>query len=359
MNCNFMKILLILAVSCLIACGHTEGAADVEYGGAEEVIFAKGADVSWVTEMEKDGLVFKNAQGVTTDCFRLMKDIGMNAIRLRVWVNPKVGFCDKADVLAKARRAHAEGLKLMIDFHYSDWFADPSRQEMPEAWSGMTMSELRQAVASHTVDILQALKAEDIEPVWVQVGNETRNGMLWPVGQLWNEQGDVADGWKNYVSLSNAGYEAVKRVFPNACVLIHIDNAWDDQTWWFNRFLQLGGKFDMIGLSHYPQTNENLGWEEMNRRALEHIRLWAGRYGCRVMVCEVGVKSEDELLAAKVLDNFMVGARQIEQCAGVFYWEPQVYGGWKPALYDSLGWGAYDMGAFTDDGRPGAAMSVF
>lgn len=361
MNHSIMKTVLGVLFLFLTACGKADNQDGPGQGGAEnkEDKFVKGADISWVTEMEQDGLTFKNAQGVTTDCFQLMKEIGMDAIRLRVWVNPQVVFCNKADVLAKARRAHAQGLKLMIDFHYSDWFADPGRQNMPADWDGKTLQELRQAVADHTVDVLQALKSEGIEPAWVQVGNETRNGMMWPAGQLWNEQGDLTDGWKNYVSLSNAGYEAVKSIFPEANVLVHIDNAWDDQTWWFDKFTQFGGKFDMIGLSHYPQTHQKLGWEEMNRRALEHIQLWAERFDCRVMICEVGVKSADEALAARVLTGFMTEAMKLEQCAGVFYWEPQVYGGWKPAIYNSLGWGAYDMGAFTSDGRPAAALDVF
>ena len=144
---------------------------------AQSTTFARGADISWCTEMEADGQKFYNADGIETDIFALMKEIGMSAIRLRVWVNPtKYGYgawCDKADVIAKAKRAHAQGLDLMIDFHYSDFFADPKRQDTPLEWKDYDLEQLKTAVADHTKDVLQALKDEGIEPKWVQVGNET------------------------------------------------------------------------------------------------------------------------------------------------------------------------------------------
>ena len=102
--------------------------------------FVRGADVSWCTEMEASGRKFYDANGQETELFALLKQIGMNAVRLRVWVNPEGygygAWCDKADVLKKAERAHQQGLDVMIDFHYSDFFADPERQEKPKDWSG-------------------------------------------------------------------------------------------------------------------------------------------------------------------------------------------------------------------------------
>lgn len=116
---------------------------------------------------------------------------------------------------------------------------------------------------------------------------------------------------------------------------------------------------DMIGLSHYPQTNDTKSYTEMNTLALAHIRSLASKYGVKVMVSEVGVKSNNESLAATVLSAFMDKARDMDECAGVFYWEPQVYGGWKPAVYSKWGWRAYDMGAFTPGGKPAAALDAF
>lgn len=324
--------------------------------------FVKGADLGWVTEMEADGVTFYDADGKATECFALMKQLGMNAVRLRVWVNPEkeyCNYCNLPDVLVKARRAKTLGMDVMIDFHYSDWFADPSRQLIPSAWEGKTLAGVKEAMVAHTKEVLEALKSEGIIPRWVQVGNETRNGMLHPHGQLWDNNGNIENGWQNYVALSNASYDAVKEVAPETQVIVHIDNAWDNNEWWFNQFKALGGKMDIIGLSHYPQTTSKT-WQEMNNLALNHINKWAKAYGKPVMVCEVGVKSEaDEALAATVLTDFLTRAKKLEHCLGVFYWEPQEYGWWKPAIYEKLGWDAYNMGAFTMEGRPAAAMKAF
>lgn len=324
--------------------------------------FAKGADIGWLTEMEADGVKFYNAEGAETECLSLLKQSGMNAVRLRVWVNPEKegsNYCDLKDVLVKARRAHALGMDIMIDFHYSDFFADPSKQNKPAAWTATTVAALKESVADHTKEVLQALKAEDITPRWVQVGNETRNGMIWPAGQLWDNSGDIPNGWKNYTTLHNVGYDAVKSIFPESIVIVHIDNAWDDQNWWFKKFRSNGGKMDMIGLSHYPQTHDTKTWQEMNDLAIAHIAQWGKTYGVDVMVCEVGVKPYQEALAATVIKDFVSRAKAIEQCAGIFYWEPQVYGGWKPAVYATLGWTPYDMGAFRTDGKPSTVMDAF
>ena len=343
------------------------------------VSFYKGADISWITEMEKDGKKFYNASGQETDGFQLMKELGMKAIRLRVWVNPEKesgygNYCNQADVVAKAKRAKEAGMEVMIDFHYSDFFADPSRQSKPAAWEGKSPTELKTAVADHTTAVLKAIKEAGVTPKWIQIGNETRNGMLWPEGNLWDDKG----GWKNYVSLSNAGYDAAKKVFGDAIIIVHLDNAWGEKwengttvewgnlNWWFDDFKAAGGKFDMIGLSHYPENAIDTkwatmnDWEKVNTAAIKHIQLLANTYNCKVMVCEVGVKTQaNETIAAQVLTAFMSEAKKIEACAGVFYWEPQVYGSWKPAYYTNLNWNAYDMGAFTSTGKPSKVMDAF
>ena len=181
--------------------------------------FVRGADASWCTEMEASGRKFYNTDGQETELFALLKQIGMNAVRLRVWVNPTGygygAWCDKDDVLKKAERAHQQGLDVMIDFHYSDFFADPGRQEKPKDWSGYTAEQLKTAVADHTKDVLTALKQKGIEPKWVQVGNETNNGFLFEKGKIdWDKKG--SEGYTGYVALSNAGYEAGKEVCPEA-----------------------------------------------------------------------------------------------------------------------------------------------
>ncbi len=106
-------------------------------GTTDSVVFAKGADVSWVTQMESSGYNFYDSAGTQTDCFQLMKELGMNAIRLRVWVNPMGGWNDSLDVMNKAVRANNLGLKVMLDFHYSDTWADPGTQTKPAAWASL------------------------------------------------------------------------------------------------------------------------------------------------------------------------------------------------------------------------------
>ena len=232
----------------------------------------RGADISWCTEMENDGVKFYDTNGRETDIFALLKEIGMSAVRLRVWVDPaSIGYgaySDKADVVAKAKRAHSNGLDIMIDFRYSDFFVDPGVQTTPALWKNMSLDELKTAVANHTADVLQALKDEDIEPRWVQVGNETNNGMLWPTGKIdWDKSG--TERYANYVALNNAGYDAVKSVFRNAKVILHIANAynagsWDG--WFFKDITAAGARFNIIGLSHYPD------YEQWDSKAPTHRR---------------------------------------------------------------------------------------
>ena len=327
--------------------------------------FASGADVSWATEMEADGCKFRTADGVETDIFALMKQTGMSAVRLRVWVNPTASgyraWCDKADVLVKARRAHAAGLDLMIDFHYSDIFADPGRQDTPADWQGFTMQQVCDAIATHTSDVLTALKDCGISPRWVQVGNETNSGMVMDYGKIdWDKTG--AARFANYATLSNAGYDAVKAVFPDAKVIVHLAGAQAPQ-WFFPDFKKAGGKFDIIGISHYPTEDE---WESSvashnfsNVNAEKYVKQAIASFDVPVMICETGFNVWKPALAQRVMIDLFNRMKAIDRCEGIFYWEPQVDGVWKPAYYSSVGWGAYSLGAFTTDGRPTKALDAF
>ena len=336
--------------------------------------FAKGADISWVSEMEKDGRQFRTSDGKTADIFTVLAETGVNAIRLRVWVDPYNGWSGKDDVVNLATRAAKAGMALMIDFHYSDFFADPNRQMIPAAWKADQgdLSKMAKHVADHTTEVLKALKDAGVTPAWVQVGNETRNGMLWPAGQLWTISGDIPDGRAHFAQLLNAGYDAAKAVFPGVMVLAHVDNAYDDNAWWFEQVKTAGGKFDAIALSHYPQAYHTLpSPEACNSQAISRIKALIAKFNVPVIVSEIGVKTAaDEARAASVLSEFMTEVKKIDRCKGVFYWEPEVYGGWKPAIYslpDQINkyagkketWGAYDMGAFLSDGRASSVMNAF
>lgn len=303
--------------------------------------FAKGADVSWLTEMEKAGNKFYTSSGREMECMTLLRELGMNAIRLRVWVNPADGWCNKTDLLAKAWRAHNLNMRLMIDFHYSDSWADPSQQTKPAAWKDYSVEELKTAVASHTKEVLNALKAMGITPEWVQVGNETGNGMLW-------DDGKASDHMAQYAALNNAGYDAVKEVFSTAKVIVHLQNG-DSNTlfrWLFDGLKANQGKWDVIGMSLYPQKDT---WESMNTACIANMKDMIERYDSEVVLCEVGMPWDEAESSKSFLTDLIEKSKAIDRCLGIFYWEPQAYGNWK----------SYTLGAFDNSGKPTVAMDAF
>lgn len=347
------------------------------------VTFAKGADIGWVTEMEQKGLKFYNASGVETDCFKLMKELGMTAIRLRVWVDPKNEWNGRDDVVAKAKRAKAEGLDLMLDFHYSDSWADPGQQFKPKAWEGKSLVDLKKALADHTKEVLNALKTAGVTPKWVQVGNEIRPGMLWDKdAALSGASYDIEERFvkgsnsnsteviypKNLVNLAafiTTGYDAVKSVFPDAIAIVHLDNGYDNAlyTWFFDELKKNGGKWDMIGMSIYPywtmKEHEDYTPEKTITDCISNINKVSAKYNCDVMIVETGMECADDqgkLASATVLAQGKTLMTRLlkeclentnSRCKGVFYWEPEC----RPSQYR--------LGAFTENGYPTVIMDAF
>ncbi len=304
--------------------------------------FAKGADVSWLTEMEAAGRRFYDADGVATECMTLLRGLGMNAIRLRVWVNPSDGWCNKTDLLVKARRAAELKMRIMIDFHYSDVWADPGHQTKPVAWADLSFSELCDAVGDHTTEVLTALKNWNITPEWIQVGNETGNGMLWPDGQ-------ASANMAQYAELNNAGYDAAKAIFPDSKVIVHLHGGQDNSLyrWLFNGLQSHGGRWDVIGMSLYPDKSN---WLDHNNACIANVNDMISRYGCEVMICEVGMAWDEAVTARLFLSDLITRARAVSnrKCLGVFYWEPEAYS-----------WKSYGKGAFDAGGRPTVALDAF
>ena len=318
--------------------------------------FAKGADVSWLTEMEADGVKFYNAEGKAQECMTLLRDLGTNSIRLRVWVDPDGGWCGKNDVVAKAWRAQKLGFRLMIDFHYSDTWADPAHQTMPKAWQGYDAEQMKQAVANHTTEVLTALKDRGITNVeWVQVGNETRDGMLWSDDAA--TTGQTSKNAANFAAYINAGYDAVKAVYPQAKVVVHVDegNNLSRYTWIFDELKNHGGKWDVIGMSLYPDDDN---WQKLTADCCANINTLASKYSCNVVVSEIGMWWESTQ-AATMMKTMVDGCKAIAACEGIFYWEPEVYNNWKPANYTTLGWDAYTKGAFDNSGKPTAVFDAY
>ena len=310
--------------------------------------YAYGADIGWVTQQERQGLVFHDATGHRADPFALLKAEGVNAIRLRVWVDPKDGWNGKADTLAKAKRAQALGQRVMIDFHYSDDWADPQKQVKPKAWTNDTQAQLEQHVRDHTLEVLNYLKTNGVTVSWVQVGNEITNGLLWPDGDTKH--------WANLTALTNSGYDAVKSVYPDAQVVIHIDNGWDDAKakWWFDNFFANGGKVDIVGFSYYPFYSPTKDWKQENPHLGQTMVDIVTHYNKPVMVVEIGYQTDQAYEARAMIRDVIARNKALnalglgDKGLGVFYWEP-----------DSPGQMNYPLGAMTDDGRFTAAMDAF
>lgn len=355
---------MALAAAAMLSCNKDRHTPDPEKPDTEtpgETVkgkYAEGADISWVTQMEADGQKFYNAAGKETECTALMKEIGFDAIRLRVWVDPEEGWCGKEDVLVKAKRAQALGMRLMIDFHYSGTWADPSKQVMPSAWSGYGPDELAQAVEAHTEDILKSLKENGVSVEWVQIGNEINDGMLHPYGKL-----SEPEKIKNFVRFFNAGSAAARRIYPEIKVILHRSNGHETTPfiWLLDTMKFQKLDYDIIGMSLYPTWWENGGWiswRSATEACVANISAFAEKYGKPVIICEIGMPVWEPQMSKEAIQYILDETRKIEDCHGVFYWEPQTDGVWKPASYAALGWNAYDKGAFKN-GKATIALDPF
>lgn len=305
--------------------------------------FVKGADVSWLTQMEAAGIKFYNTTGTETELMTLLKSLGMNSIRLRVWVNPAGGWNNTADVVAKAIRAKNLGMKILIDFHYSDSWADPGKQTKPAAWATQDFATLQTSVYNHTVSVMNALKTSGITPEWVQVGNETNNGMLWPDGK-------ASVNMANFAKLIIAGYDAVKFVSSTTKVMVHISNGYDNALfrWMFDGLKNNGANWDVIGMSLYPTASN---WSTLNAQCLANMNDMVARYNKEVMVCEVGMSWTDATSCRDFIADLITKTVSVTggKGIGVMYWEPEAYNNW-------LG---YTFGAFDNSGKPTVALSAF
>lgn len=293
--------------------------------------------------MESAGRKFYDNAGTEKDCFELLKDLGTNSIRLRVWVNPPDGWCNKADVVTKALRAKALGMKIMIDFHYSDQWADPGKQTKPAVWASQSFDELKQSVSTHTKDVLNTLRASGVTPVWVQVGNETNDGMLWPDGK-------ASTNMSNFAQLVNAGYNAVKETDTAIRVIVHISNGYDNNLfrWIFDGLKNNGTQWDIIGMSLYPTA---ANWAKLNDQCLSNMNDMVTRYNKDVMITETGMSWTEAPACNLFLTDLIKKAKSVpgNRGIGVFYWEPESYNNWQ----------GYTLGAFDNSGKPTVALDAF
>jgi arabinogalactan endo-1,4-beta-galactosidase len=305
--------------------------------------FANGSDVSWVTQMEASGLKFHNSSGTQQDLFTILKGLGINSIRLRAWVNPSGGWCNTSDLVAKAVRAKNAGMSVMIDFHYSDTWADPGHQTKPAAWASESTSALETSEYNYTVSTLNSVKSAGVTPIWVQVGNETSDGMLW-------QDGRASVNMKNFAAMVTNGYNAVKSVFPSAKVIVHMANGYDNTTfrWLFDGIKANGAKWDVIGMSLYPSTSN---WSTLDSQCLTNMKDMVARYGKQVIISEAGMSESAASTCKSFLSDLITKVKSVSggNGLGVFYWEPEAYNNWQ----------GYTNGAFDPTGKPTVALTAF
>ena len=309
----------------------------------------RGADVSSLQHSEDLGAKYYDENGVQGDALQILQDHGVNYIRLRVWVNPANGYNDKNKVIQFAQRVKAKGLKLLIDLHYSDTWADPEHQAKPAAWADHNFSRLQADVYEHTYDVCSSLKAAGLLPDMLQIGNEINPGMLLPDGSTRN--------WKVLASLLKQGCNAVKVCSSSTQVMLHIANAGDKAgtSEWFDMAAAQGVVWDVTGLSYYSY------WHGTLQAMKDTVREVKSRYGKPVVIVETAypftlLENDQETnsihSASQLLPDHpatpagqAANLRAVMQTAhqggaiGLFYWEPTwtaIKGnGWDPANPDS------------------------
>lgn len=299
-----------------------------------------GVDLGWVSQLESIGYCWIDDADNNIDPIIAAKSLGANTVRLRVFVNPPdygfwikpdkemkghkiegglvmLGFCDKDSVVEMSKRAKNAGMKLMVDFHYSDHFADPAFQDMPKAWEHLDYTSLKEKLSEHTKAVLLALKENGIMPEYVQVGNEINNGILNPIG-------DFHEHPEEMVGLLNCGYDAVKEVFPESIVVAHVSagQILEYVKGFFDVYFQYGGKTDMIGLSYYP------AWFQERHKPDEFLHVLNEiyhLYGKNIILSEIGGKDTEEEETYCLLRDTLQLIDKVNEKAlkGIIYWEPE------------------------------------
>ena len=320
---------------------------------AAATIPERGADLSFEPQEEAAGARFTD-NGTPGSPLGILNRHGINYVRLRLWVNPPAGYSDLASDLRMAKRIRAAGDKLYLDIHYSDFWADPQHQDIPAAWRGQNLAQLTDTVRSYTKQVIGAFAAQGTPVDMVSIGNEIRNGILWPVGQVdWSAD----TGWDNLTTLLKAGVEGARsanRPGHRLRVMLHFDEGGNnaDSVRFFNHMIAAKVPFDVLGLSYYSFFHGPLAALRANLNDL------AGRYRKPIVIAE----SQYAWTLAAGNDgtgDFVWQASQLEpgypatpsgqlsfyndllsilaqvpghRALGLFYWEPEwIPGvGWEP-----------------------------
>ena len=252
--------------------------------------FIKGVDLSTLPEVEQCGARFFDG-GVQKDVLDILKAYGIDSVRVRLWNDPYsedgepygAGTNDLDKAIALMKRMMKKGFDVLLDIHYSDFWADPGKQIKPKAWKDYHADQLEEAVYVYTKDVMTRLKQEQILPAMVQVGNELSNGLLWPEGRV--------PDYDNIARFVSAGIRGVHAVDSNIPIMIHLDNGGNNALYreWFDHYMERGEDFEVIGLSYYPFWHGTLDMLTDNMNDL------AVRYGKDLVIAEVsmGFSMED------------------------------------------------------------------
>ena len=268
-----------------------------------------GADISFLPELEARGMKFSD-KGQQKDAIEILKDHGCNYIRLRIFndpaadsgYSPKKGFCDLEHTKQMAKRIRAAGMKFLLDFHYSDYWADPGKQYKPSAWKNLNFEELKKAVHDYTRSVILELKNQGTAPDMVQVGNEINHGMIWPEGHISHPD--------SLAALIKEGITAVTEVDPSIIIMVHIalGGQHDESVFFLDNMISRGVQFDVIGESYYPKWHGTL--EDLRNNLAELSK----KYKQDIVVVEYSqLKKEVNDIAFTIPGN---------KGKGTFIWEP-------------------------------------
>jgi len=274
---------LLVGLAAVVGCHESSSAPNVVRLPSTAFV---GGDISALARIEQAGGVFRDGSQAG-DAIAILRAHGSNGFRLRLFVNPNdsdVVVNDLPYTVALARRVKAAGAKLLLDFHYSDTWADPGHQTTPAAWASLTLDSLERTVETYTAGVMAQLKRAGALPDIVQVGNEIDSGMLWPLGELYVGT-DTATAWSQFTALLKAAIRGVRDSLApgdSVRVMLHYSlggNSGGTQ-WFFDHMGGYGVPYDLIGLSYYPFWHGALTDLQAN--------LWAtaARYGKDIVVVE-------------------------------------------------------------------------
>lgn len=303
--------------------------------------FIKGADVSWLPQMEALGFTFNNASGVKQDLLKILKGYGINAISLRTWVNPSSdpanGHCSQAETIAMAVRCQQAGLPVVIGFQFGDIWNSVGTQKPPAAWASLTYPQMLTALGNYVSGFMNAMKKSNVAPGWVAIGNEINSGLCSPTGSL-------AHNPSQMTGLLNTAYDRVKQVFPSVPVLVHLGQPQKTTVIqnFFDTYKSLGGKWDITTFSSYG-SGGNIP------PILTDMANYKTRYGKDILQLEFGGPVSQPAATQASLEAYITGAKSFGGL-GVFFWEPE---GYSPFTnYTLTAWDATTR-------RPTAALNGF